>query len=75
VGLYTQQARHSQGLLGDGVDVRGEDGYVVVPPSSTLRAYRWVNRSPPRGGCLAARVPEGGELRRAPVLKSGPRLR
>jgi Bifunctional DNA primase/polymerase, N-terminal len=46
-GLYTQQVRNSQGLLGDGLDVRGEGGYVVAPPSSTLRAYRWIDRSPP----------------------------
>ena len=58
-GLYTQQVRNSQGLLGDGLDVRGEGGYIVVPPSSTLRAYRWIDRSPPAGaswllGCLKA---------------------
>jgi hypothetical protein len=46
-GLYTQQVRKSQGLLGDGLDVRGEGGYVVAPPSSTLRAYRWIDRAPP----------------------------
>jgi hypothetical protein len=40
---------NSQGLLGDGLDVRGEGGYVVAPPSSTLRAYRWLDRSPPAG--------------------------
>jgi hypothetical protein len=56
-GLYTQQVRNSQGLLGDGLDVRGEGGYVVAPPSSTARAYRWLDRSPPAGaswllGCL-----------------------
>jgi hypothetical protein len=58
-GLYTQQVRNSQGLLGDGLDVRGEGGYVVVPPSSTARAYRWLDRSPTAGaawllGCLRA---------------------
>lgn len=58
-GLYMQGIRNSQGLLGVGLDVRGEGGYVVAPPSSTLRAYRWVDRSPPVGaswllGCLKA---------------------
>ena len=55
-GLYTQQVRNSQGLLGDGLDVRGEGGYVVAPPSSTLRAYRWIDRVSPAGppGCSGA---------------------
>ena len=58
-GLYTQQVRNSQGLLGVGLDVRGEGGYVVVPPSSTQRAYRWIDRAPPAEaarllGCLRA---------------------
>jgi hypothetical protein len=58
-GLYVREVRNSQGLLGDGLDVRGEGGYVVAPPSSTLRAYRWLDRSPPAGaawllGCLRA---------------------
>ena len=58
-GLYTQEVRNSQGLLGVGLDVRGEGGYVVAPPSSTQRAYRWIDRSPPAGaswllGCFKA---------------------
>ena len=60
-GLYTQGIRNSQGLLGVGLDVRGEGGYVVAPPSSTLRAYRWVDRSPPAAaswllGCLKVAI-------------------
>ena len=58
-GLYAREVRNSQGLLGGGLDVRGEGGYVVAPPSSTARAYRWIDRSPPAGaswllGCLKA---------------------
>jgi len=58
-GLYTQEVRNSQGLLGDGLDVRGEGGYVVAPSSSTVRTYRCLDRSPPAGaswllGCLKA---------------------
>ena len=58
-GVYTREVRNSQGLLGDGLDVRGEGGYVVAPPSSTTRAYRWIDRSRPAGaswllGCLKA---------------------
>jgi hypothetical protein len=58
-GLYTRQVRNSQGLLGEGLDVRGEGGYVVAPPSATARAYRWMDRAPPAKaawllGCLRA---------------------
>jgi len=58
-GLYAQQVRNSQGLLGNGLDVRGEGGYVVAPPSSTLRAYRWLESAPAAEaswllGCLKA---------------------
>ena len=60
-GLYTQQVRNNQGLLGYGLDVRGEGGYVVAAPSSTARAYRWIDRAPPASaawllGCLRAAV-------------------
>jgi hypothetical protein len=51
-GLYSRALRNKQGLLGDGLDVRGvrgEGGYVVAPPSSTARAYRWIDRPPPAG--------------------------
>jgi hypothetical protein len=40
------EIRNSAGLLGPGLDVRGEGGYVVVPPSRTQSAYEWVDRSP-----------------------------
>lgn len=36
-GLYMRAVRNSQGLLGEGLDVRGEGRYVVAPPSSTVR--------------------------------------
>ena len=39
--------KNSAGLIGPGLDVRGEGGYVVVPPSRTLAAYAWVDRAPP----------------------------
>jgi hypothetical protein len=65
-GLYRREVKNSQGLLGDGLDVRGEGGYVVAPPSSTVRAYRWIDRALPTGaswllGCLKAAT-SGGTL-------------
>ena len=41
-----KQVRNSAGWLGPGLDVRGEGGYVVVPPSRTQGPYEWVDRSP-----------------------------
>ena len=42
----SEEVRNSAGRLGPGLDVRGEGGYVVVPPSRTRGAYGWVDRSP-----------------------------
>lgn len=42
-----EQVRNSAGLLGAGLDVRGEGGYVVVSPSRTQSSYEWVERAPP----------------------------
>ena len=42
-----ETVRNSAGALGAGLDVRGEGGYVVVPPSRTQRAYEWIDGSPP----------------------------
>jgi len=35
-------------LLGAGIDVRGEGGFVILPPSihATGKAYRWLNNKP-----------------------------
>jgi hypothetical protein len=40
------EIRNSAGLLSPGLDVRGEGGYVVVPPSRTQGTYEWVDSSP-----------------------------
>jgi hypothetical protein len=42
-----ETVRNSAGTLGAGLDVRGEGGYVVAPPSRTRGAYEWIDRSPP----------------------------
>jgi hypothetical protein len=40
--------RNSASELGAGIDVRGDGGMVIAPPSVNLdgRAYRWINRNP-----------------------------
>jgi hypothetical protein len=56
---FTTRARVgcSVGKLGRGLDVRGEGGYVVAPPSihpETARVYTWEN---PPDGTVLARLP------------------
>jgi len=56
------EIRNSAGLLGPGLDVRGEGGYVVVPPSRTQDPYEWIDRSPPaEASWLTRRLSEGDE--------------
>ena len=45
----SEEVRNSAGRLGPGLDVRGEGGYVVVPPSRTRGAYEWLDRAPLAG--------------------------
>lgn len=47
------EIRNSAGRLAEGMDVRGEGGYVVAPPSHTEGAYGWLDKTPlaaPRRG-------------------------
>jgi len=56
------EIRNSAGLLGPGLDVRGEGGYVVVPPSRTHGPYEWVDRSPlAEASWLIERLTDRGE--------------
>jgi Bifunctional DNA primase/polymerase, N-terminal len=47
-----KEIRNSAGWLGPGLDVRGEGGYVVVPPSRTRGVYEWMERAPPAEAVL-----------------------
>jgi hypothetical protein len=42
------KVRNSASELGDGIDVRGDGGMVIAPPSVNLdgRRYRWINKLP-----------------------------
>ena len=50
--------RNSAGKLGPGLDVRGEGGYVIVPPSAANgHAYQWEGSSDPGEGVRATQAP------------------
>jgi hypothetical protein len=69
------EVRNGQGIYGlPGLDVRGDGGYVVVPPSSldSERHYRWDSGSPLTLAPLPEWIAKHGEVRKqAPVVAEG----
>ena len=47
---FEEGVRNSSGLLGPEIDVRGEGGFVILPPSlhANGNRYRWLNESDPQ---------------------------
>lgn len=66
-------AKNSAGLLGAGIDVRGDGGYVVATPSNHVSggAYFWEASSDPTDGVPLAEIPAAWLARVASPKREG----
>jgi hypothetical protein len=72
-----ETVRNSTGKLGPGLDIRGEGGYVVVPPSRTEGMYEWLVKAPLAQpvwllGCLKEHSSGHGEQAGPPTSAATP---
>jgi hypothetical protein len=70
-----QRVPSSQSRIGAGIDVRGDGGYVVLPPSlhpRTRRPYEWADQSTPVHVMAPALVTACQPARYAPIAAAQP---
>jgi len=79
--IHEDGIRNSAGqLLGQGIDIRAQGGFVILPPSlgRTGRRYQWVNETPPLA--LPANLKEDlirreEEKIRKPTIRMGDKIK
>lgn len=70
------EIRNSAGKLGSGIDIRGDGGYVLAPPSSHISGgvYEWEASSEPEEVGLASMPAWLIEILKAPAVRSDVRV-